>query len=135
MVAVSSQRQWRRETPRGRQASGPQGPHRLPAPRGRDPTRCDPGGIAGADRRSTGAAWQCRDDLSCTPTAQAAGKKKSLHTAERDTERVQTLRTAFREAVEVLDVQRLKELVKNKFLISCAFGNGAVVPLGQVIVK
>ncbi len=28
-----------------------------------------------------------------------------------------------------------KELVKNKFPISCAFGNGAVVPLGQVIVK
>src|SRR6266704_1561487 len=29
----------------------------------------------------------------------------------------------------------IKELVKNKFPISCEFGNGAVVPLGQVIVK
>ena len=29
----------------------------------------------------------------------------------------------------------VKELVKNKLPISCAFGNGSVVPLGQVIVK
>jgi hypothetical protein len=28
-----------------------------------------------------------------------------------------------------------KELANNKFPSSCAFGNGAVVPLGQVIVK
>ena len=41
-------------------------------------------------------------------TPQAAGKKKSLHAAERDTERVQTLRTAFRETVQGLDVHRLK---------------------------
>lgn len=39
---------------------------------------------------------------------QAAGKKKSLHAAERDTERVQTLRTAFRATVQHLDVHRLK---------------------------
>jgi len=38
---------------------------------------------------------------------QAAGKKKSLYAAERDTERDQTLRTAFREAVHDLDVRRL----------------------------
>ena len=30
---------------------------------------------------------------------------------------------------------RAKELVKNKFPISCTFGNGAIVPLGQMIVK
>ena len=41
-------------------------------------------------------------------TPQAAGKKKSLHAAERDTERVQTLRTTFRETVHNLDVHRLK---------------------------
>jgi hypothetical protein len=38
----------------------------------------------------------------------AAGKKKSLHAAERDTERIQTLRTAFRETVQDLDVRQLK---------------------------
>ena len=38
---------------------------------------------------------------------QAAGKQKALHAAERDTERVQTLRTAFRATVHDLDVHRL----------------------------
>ncbi len=38
----------------------------------------------------------------------AAGKKKSLHASERDTERVQTLRLAFRGPVQDLDVNGLK---------------------------
>jgi len=37
---------------------------------------------------------------------QAAGKKKSLQASERDTERVQTLRLAFRGPVQDLDVSR-----------------------------
>ena len=39
---------------------------------------------------------------------EAPGKKKSLHAAERETERVQTLRSAFRETVQPLEVHRLK---------------------------
>jgi transposase len=40
--------------------------------------------------------------------SQAAGKKKALHAAARDTERVQTLRTTFRGTVQDLDVRQLK---------------------------
>jgi transposase len=45
--------------------------------------------------------------LSCITAAQFAGKKKSLHAAERDTERVRTLRTAFLDTAQALDVRRL----------------------------
>ena len=48
------------------------------------------------------------DDLPRIAAVAPAGKKKSLHAAERDTERVRTLRTAFRETVQALDISRLK---------------------------
>jgi transposase len=41
-------------------------------------------------------------------TAPSPAKKKSLHAAERDTERVRTLRATFRATVHALDVHRLK---------------------------
>ena len=40
--------------------------------------------------------------------AQGAGKKKSLHAAERDPERVRTLRTAVLDTGQALDVRRLQ---------------------------
>jgi hypothetical protein len=40
--------------------------------------------------------------------AQTAGKKQSLQAAERDTERVRTLRAAFRETVKACEGRRLK---------------------------
>jgi transposase len=71
--------------------------------------------------------------LSGTPTAQAAGKKKSLYAAERDTERVQTLRTAFREEVEVLDVQRLKFVDESGATLAMTRRYGRATP-GQRVV-
>lgn len=64
--------------------------------------------MAGAGRCRAGAAGQHRHNLSSMTAPQAAGKKKSLHAAERDTERVQTLRTACRETVQNLDGHRRK---------------------------
>jgi transposase len=89
--------------------------------------------MAGADRRSPGAAWQCRDAVSCTPTAQSAGKKKSLHAAERDTERVQTRRTACREAGEVLDVQRLKCVDESGATLAMTRRYGRATPGPRVV--
>ena len=62
----------------------------------------------GAARCGAGPAGQRRDDLPGITAPPAAGKKKSLHASERDTERVQTLRRAFRGTVQDLDVNCLK---------------------------
>jgi hypothetical protein len=58
--------------------------------------------------RNPGAIGQCRAYLSCTPTAQAAGKQKSLHAAERDSEHVQRRRLVCWEAVEGREGRRLQ---------------------------
>jgi transposase len=44
----------------------------------------------------------------CLTAPEAPGKKKSLHASERETERVQTLRTTCRATVHPLNVHRLK---------------------------
>jgi hypothetical protein len=75
VAALSPQWPPRRATPRRWQATRPQRPPCPPTPRGRDTTRCAPGGIAGADGRCTGAACQLRDDLPRMTPAQAADKK------------------------------------------------------------
>ena len=77
-----------------------------PAPGGRASTGCDARGTPGAAGCRPRAAGQLRNHLSGMTAPQAAGKKKSLQASERDTERVQTLRLAFRGAVQDLDVSR-----------------------------
>jgi len=44
----------------------------------------------------------------CLTAPETPDKKKALHASERETERVQTLRTTFRETVQPLDVHRLQ---------------------------
>lgn len=76
---------------------------------------------------------QSRDDLSGLTAAQAAAKKKSLHAAERDTERVRTLRTAFRETVQLLDVRRLKFVDESGVTLAMTRRYGRATP-GQRVV-
>ncbi len=64
--------------------------------------------MAGAARRRARPTGEHGDDLPRIAAVAPAGEKKSLHAAERDTERVQTLRTAFRETVHDLAISRLK---------------------------
>jgi len=59
-------------------------------------------------RGGPGAAGQPGDHVPRLPAPAAATQKKSLHASARDTERVQTLRAAFRETVQTLDVHRVK---------------------------
>jgi len=44
----------------------------------------------------------------CLTAPETPEKKKARHASERETERVQTLRTTFRETVHPLDVHRVK---------------------------
>jgi transposase len=64
--------------------------------------------MAGAARCGAGPAGQHCHHLPRITASKAAGKKKALHAVERDTERVQTWRTAFRETVQDRDVRRLQ---------------------------
>jgi transposase len=65
---------------------------------------------------------------------EAAGKKKSLHASERDTERVQTLRIAFRETVQDLDVGRLKCVDESEGNLAMTRRFGRATP-GQRVVE
>jgi transposase len=53
-------------------------------------------------------ARQCAHDGAHRPPPAAAAQKKSLHAAERDTERVQQERAAYQEAIAALDAARFK---------------------------
>jgi hypothetical protein len=90
--------------------------------------------MAGADRHRPGAAGQLCDNLSCMTAAPASSKKKSLHAAERDTARVQTLRTAFRETVEPLDVRRLQCVDASGVQLAMTRRDGRATP-GQRVVE
>jgi transposase len=61
------------------------------------------------------------------------GKKKSLHASERETERVQTLRTTFRETVQPLDVHRLKFVDESGITLAMIRRYGRAAP-GQRVV-
>jgi transposase len=61
------------------------------------------------------------------------GKKQSLHAAERDTERVRTLRTAFRETVQALDISRLKFVDESGTTLAMTRRYGRATP-GQRVV-
>ena len=60
-------------------------------------------------------------------------KKKSLHASEQDTERVQTLRAAFRETVQALDVHRLKFIDESGVTLAMLRRYGWATP-GQRVV-
>ena len=64
---------------------------------------------------------------------QAAGKNKSLPAAERDTERVQTLRTAFRETVQNLDGHRLTCVDESGVNLAMTRRFGRATPGQQVV--
>jgi transposase len=63
----------------------------------------------------------------------AASKKKAPHAAERDTERVQTLRTVFRETVEHLDVRRLKSVDESGVNLAMTRRYGRATPGPRVV--
>jgi transposase len=62
-----------------------------------------------------------------------AAEKKSLHASERDTERVQALRAAFRETVKTLDVHRLKFVDESGATLAMLRRYGRATP-GQRVV-
>jgi hypothetical protein len=65
--------------------------------------------------------------------AATAAKKKSLQAAERDTERVRTWRTAFRETVQALDVSRLQCVDESGATLAMTRRYGRATP-GQRVV-
>jgi hypothetical protein len=90
--------------------------------------------MAGAGRGRAGAAWQCGDDLARMPAPPTPEKTKSLHAAARDTERVQTVRTAFRETVHDLDVQRRRWVDASGVHLAMTRRYGRATP-GQRVVE
>jgi transposase len=71
--------------------------------------------------------------LSRITAAEAAGQKKSLHAAERDTERVRTLRAAFRETVKACEVRQMKFVDESGATLAMTRRYGRAAP-GQRVV-
>jgi transposase len=71
--------------------------------------------------------------LSGITAAQTAGQKKLLHAAERDTERVRTLRATFRETVKTCEVHRLKFVDESGATLAMTRRYGRAAP-GQRVV-
>lgn len=71
--------------------------------------------------------------MSRITAAPTPAKKKSLHAAERDTERVRTLRAAFRETVQALDVRYLKFVDESGATLAMTRRYGRATP-GQRVV-
>jgi transposase len=108
LAAVAQQRQQGGEAPRGRPAGRPPRPLGVTADRGRQATRCHTRRIARPQRGGPGATRQRGDHLPRLTAPAPPAQQKSLHASERDTERVQTLRAAFRAPVQALDGDRLQ---------------------------
>ena len=89
--------------------------------------------MARPQRGGPGATRQRGDHLPRLTASAAPAQKKSLHASERDTERVQTLRAAFRETVQALDVHRLKFIDESGATLAMSRRYGRATP-GQRVV-
>src|SRR4029453_6356715 len=107
LPAVAPHGQQESKTSCGGAAQRPQRPSRAVSPRGGPTTRRDARRVAGPCGGCPRTAGQHGNNVPRLTASEAPGKKTSLPASERETERVQTLRTAVRATVQPLAVHRL----------------------------